>query len=189
MRLTGQVREDRALLVVALEEEARQLDHDGLPVLITGVGKVRAAVTVATLLASARPAYVVNLGTAGGLHPGLEGVHEVGTVVQHDFDDEGVAAVVGHHFGGPIVLGDGPTLATGDRFVSGGPLREALLQHAELVDMEGYAVAAACMAAEVPVRLVKLVSDDAGDDAGRTWADSVADHAHTLAAWVETHLL
>jgi len=187
MRLTGTVREDRPLLVVALDEEARQLGDD-LPVLITGVGKVCAAVSVAALLATARPAYVVNLGTAGGLRHGLDGVHEIGTVVQHDFDDESVAAIVGHHFGGPIVLGEGLVLATGDRFVAGGPVRDALAAHADLVDMEGYAVAAACVTAGVPARLVKLVSDDAGADAGRTWAESVADHAHTLAAWAHDHL-
>jgi adenosylhomocysteine nucleosidase len=187
MRLTGTVRDDRPLLVVALDEEARQLGDD-LPVLITGVGKVCAAVSVATLLATLRPAYVVNLGTAGGLRAGLDGIHEVGTVVQHDFDDDSVAAIVGHHFGGPIVVGDGLTLATGDRFIAGGPLRDRLAAHADLVDMEGYAVAAACLKAEVPVRLVKLVSDDAGADAGMTWAESVADHAHTLAAWARDHL-
>ena len=187
MRLYGTVREDRPLLVVALEEEARRLGGD-VPVLITGVGKVCAAVSVATLLATERPASVVNLGTAGGLRHGLDGVHEVGTVVQHDFDDESVAAIVGHHFGGPLALGAGLTLATGDRFVAGGPVRDALAVHADLVDMEGYAVAAACLAAGVPVRLVKLVSDDAGTEAGMTWADSVADHAHTLAAWVADHL-
>jgi adenosylhomocysteine nucleosidase len=187
MRLTGTVRADRPLLVVALDEEARQLDGD-LPVLITGVGKVCAAVSVATLLATARPASVVNLGTAGGLRSGLDGVHEVGTVVQHDFDDESVAAIVGHHFGGPLSLGTGLTLATGDRFVAGGPVRDALARHADLVDMEGYAVAAACLAADIPVRLVKLVSDDAEVDAGQTWVDGVADHAHTLAGWVRDHL-
>ena len=187
MDLRGAVSPDRPLLVVALEEEARELDVD-LPVLITGVGKVRAAIAVATLLATARPAYVVNLGTAGGLRAGLDGVHEVGTVVQHDFDDESVAAIVGHHFGGPIVLGEGLVLATGDRFVAGGGVRDALAAHADLVDMEGYAVAAACLTAGVPARLVKLVSDDAGHDAGRTWVESVADHAHTLAAWASDHL-
>ena len=60
-------------------------------------------------------------------------------------------------------------------------MREALAARADLVDMEGYAVAAACRAAQVPVRLVKLVSDDAGEDAHRTWAESVGDHAETLA--------
>jgi adenosylhomocysteine nucleosidase len=187
MRLTGTVHEDRPLLVVALDEEAAQLGTD-LPVLITGVGKVCAAVSVSSALAALRPSSVVNLGTAGALRHGLDGIHEVGTVVQHDFDDDGVAAVVGQHFGGPLVLGAGLTLATGDRFVAGGPVRDALAAHADLVDMEGYAVAAACRAAGVPVRLVKLVSDDAGEDAGRTWVESVADHAHTLAAWATAHL-
>jgi adenosylhomocysteine nucleosidase len=187
MELRGTVRRDRPLLVVAMHEEAVHLD-DGIPVLVTGPGKVRAAATVAALLASSPPAYVVNLGTAGALRPGLDGVHEVGTVVQHDFDDAGLYELTGRHFGAPIELGAGPTLATGDRFVSGGAVREALAARADLVDMEGYAVALACGAAQVGVRLVKLVSDDAGDDAHHTWAETVGDHAETLAQWVRDHL-
>ena len=54
--------------------------------------------------------------------------------------------------------------------------------------MEGYAVALAAREAGVPVRLVKLVSDDADEAALRTWQDTVADHAHTLAEWVLAHL-
>jgi adenosylhomocysteine nucleosidase len=188
MELRGTVERDRPLLVVAMHEEAVHLGTD-VPVLVTGPGKVRAATAVAALLAGARPAYVVNLGTAGALRAGLDGVHEVGTVLQHDFDDEGLFELTGRHFGAPVRLGDGPVLATGDRFVSGGPVREALAARADLVDMEGYAVAAACLAAEVDVRLVKLVSDDAGEDAHRTWAESVGDHAETLAAWVRAQLL
>jgi hypothetical protein len=38
------------------------------------------------------------------------------------------------------------------------------------------------------VRLVKLVSDEADEDAGDTWAGTVADHARTLADWVLAHL-
>jgi adenosylhomocysteine nucleosidase len=189
MELRGTVRRDRPLLVVAMHEEAVHLDHDDVPVLVTGPGKVRAAAAVAALLATERPAYAVNLGTAGALRPGLDGVHEVGTVLQHDFDDDGLFELTGRHFGAPVVLGDGPVLATGDRFVSGGAVREALAARADLVDMEGYAVAAACRDAQVDVRLVKLVSDDAGEDAHRTWAESVGDHAETLARWVREHLL
>ena len=187
MQLRGTVSRDRPLLVVAMHEEAVHLG-DAVPVLVTGPGKVRAATALAAQLAAAPPAYVVNLGTAGGLRHGLDGVHEIGTVLQHDFDDHGLFELTGHHFGAPIELGDGPVLATGDRFVSGGAVREALAQRADLVDMEGYAVAAACRAAQVPVRLVKLVSDDAGEDAHRTWAESVGAHAETLAAWVREHL-
>ena len=187
MELIGTVRADLPLLVVALHGEAEGLD-DRLPILVTGPGKVRAATAVAAMLAIATPAYVVNLGTAGGLRPGLDGVHEIGTVIQHDFDDEGVFAVLGESFGGPIALGEGLTLATGDRFVAGGPLRDSLAARADLCDMEGYAVALAAQVAGVPVRLVKLVSDEADANAATTWADTLADHAQTLAAWVRDHL-
>jgi adenosylhomocysteine nucleosidase len=175
------------LLVVALGEEAEQLG-DSLPVLITGVGKVRAATAVARVLATARPASVVNLGTAGGLRPGLGGVHEIGTVIQHDFASRAIEALTGIGFGPPLVLGEGLTLATGDQFVAGGAVREALVKAADLVDMEGYAVAAACRDADVPVRLVKVVSDDADEHALRSWRETIADNAHTLKAWVHAHL-
>jgi adenosylhomocysteine nucleosidase len=187
MELRGTVERDRPLLVVAMHEEAVHLATD-VPVLVTGPGKVRAAAALAALLAAQRPASVINLGTAGGLRHGLDGVHEIGTVLQHDFDDEGLFELTGRHFGAPIELGAGPVLATGDRFVSGGAVRAALAERADLVDMEGYAVAAACHDAQVPVRLVKLVSDDAGDDAHRTWAETVGEHAETLASWVREHL-
>jgi len=187
MQLHGSVRPDTPLLVVALDLEAGELG-DRLPLLITGVGKVRAAVAVSTLLAQSRPSEVINLGTAGGLRHGLDGVHEVGVVMQHDFDSDAIEHTTGLSFGPPIVLGHGLTLATGDQFVQGGPLREALEQRADLVDMEGYAVAAACRMAEVPVRLVKLVSDDADEHALTNWVDSVRDHARTLAHWVDDHV-
>ena len=81
---------------------------DRLPVLLTGVGKVRAATSVARLLATTRPSVVVNIGTAGGLRHGLDGVHEIGTVIQHDFASEAIEKITGVGFGPPIVLGAGP---------------------------------------------------------------------------------
>ncbi len=187
MELHGDVRPDLPLLVVALDLEAAQLG-DRLPVLLTGVGKVRAAIAVSQLLATARPSVVVNIGTAGALRHGHDGVHEIGTVIQHDFASEAIEQITGVGFGPPIRLGTGLTLATGDQFVQGGPVRDALAQRADLVDMEAYAVAAACRAAVVPVRVVKLASDDADEHALRSWVDTVSDHARTLAAWVDEHL-
>ena len=187
MHLRGTVTPDQPLLVVALDEEAAGLD-DRLPVLVTGPGKVCAATALAGALAAHRPSSVINIGTAGALRSGLDGIHEIGTVLQHDFDDEAIAALLGRSYGAAIELGAGLTLATGDRFVSGGDLRDRLAERADLVDMEGYAVAAAARAAGVPVRLVKLVSDEADEDAGTTWVRSVANHAHTLADWVIAHL-
>ncbi|WP_131104361.1 nucleosidase [Ornithinimicrobium sufpigmenti] len=192
MQLTGRLTPSSTLIVVALEQEARHfvVDH---PVLVTGVGKVRAAIAVTQVLASGTlPAQVVNVGTAGGLRPGVAGTHEVCRVVQHDYDGEAVLAVTGRADGPPLALpvssGQGLVLATGDRFVAGGPERDRVAQVADFVDMEGYAVAAAARAAGVPVRLVKHVSDQADEDAGRSWSEGVDACARLLADWVHEHL-
>jgi adenosylhomocysteine nucleosidase len=190
MQLNGTVTADRPLLVLAVAEEARYLDVD-LPVLLTGMGKVNATAALATVLASGpKPSMVVNLGTAGALRPGLEGrTHEIGTVLQHDLDSRVLRLLTGRAVGEPLELaGEGPTLATGDLFVSDPVARERLAEQADLVDMEGYALAAVALRADVPVRLVKYVSDEAGEGAARVWRDTVDDCAKVLAQWVREHL-
>lgn len=191
MELRGELRTDRALLVVALAEEADALDDD-LPILVTGPGKVHAAVSVTAALAMARPTAVINIGTAGGLRDGLHGVHEIHTVMQHDFDGAVFRALVNRDYGMPITLdggaGAGMVLATGDCFVADNDVRNALSREAHLVDMEGYAVASAARAAGVPVRLIKLVSDDAGENALSTWSETIGEHARALSRWVKDEL-
>lgn len=181
---------DKPLLVVALEEEAQHLHVSGLPVLVTGVGKVCAAHALSAVLARQRPSSVINLGTAGALHPGLSGTQVIGRVVQHDFDDEGIAALTGEHFGEPIDLGGGgPVLGSGDAFISGGEARERLVQRGiDLVDMEGYVVARVAREFGLPVKLVKEISDSAGDGASKTWKESVDDCAERLGAWVRSEV-
>jgi adenosylhomocysteine nucleosidase len=185
VKLHREIRLDRPLVVVALEEEARELHVAELPVLVTGVGKLRAASALAAVLARQRPSRLINLGTAGALRQGLAGPQVVGRVIQHDFDNEAIAAVTGQQFGAPLDLGgSGPVLASGDSFVSGGPLREHLAALADLVDMEGYAVAAVARQFGLDVTVVKVVSDAACDAAGRTWQDSLAECAEQLGAWL-----
>lgn len=185
MRLTGTVSPDRPLLVAALAEEALYFGED-LPVLLTGVGKVCASAAVTRLLASGPPpAEIINLGTAGALKSGRAGIHEISAVLQHDFDSAGIHALTGHCFGQPISLSaSGPVLATGDVFVSDPVLRAALASRADLVDMEGYAVAAAATAFGVPVKIVKHVSDEADGSAVRSWQSAVDECAQALAAWL-----
>lgn len=190
MRLHRTISPDLPLLVVALEEEATHLHVSELPVLVTGAGKVNAAIAVASILAETSPTRVVNLGTAGALHDGMTGTHVIGTVLQHDLDDAALFRLSGLHFGEPVQLAEsGPRLATGDVFVSDEQTRARLGAHADLVDMEGYAIARAAIAAGVPVTLVKQVSDNAGDGAGRSWRESVDDCAEALGAWAREHLL
>ncbi|MFB7708785.1 nucleosidase [Streptomyces sp. NPDC056105] len=185
MELIGEITVGRPLLVLAVKEEAQFLDTD-LPVLLTGMGKVNAATALATVLARGpRPSGIVNLGTAGALRPGWTGTHVIGSVIQHDLDNAVLASLTGEIYGAPIDLPDhgGPVLATGDSFISDEAARARLAAHAPLVDMEGYALASAAQQAGVPLRIVKHVSDEAGDGAARTWRETVADCARVLADW------
>lgn len=188
--LHGRVTTDRPLLVVAVDEEAAHLRTGSHPVLVTGAGKVNAATALATVLAApVRPSSVVNLGTAGALRAGWTGLHEVARVVQHDLDDALLERLTGRRFGPPVDLAPvGPVLATGDVFVADRAVRARLAESADLVDMEGYAVARVAVAAGVPVRLVKHVSDDADERAGRSWVAAVEECARVLAGWVDEHL-
>lgn len=191
MILHGDIQPDLPLLVVALEEEAVHLHVHELPILVTGVGKVNAAIAVTTILAKHRPASVVNLGTAGALRDGVTGTHVISKVIQHDLNDAAIYDMVGIHFGAPFEFegGEGTVLATGDRFVSKTEVRERLALEAHLVDMEGYAVARAARWAGVPVTLVKEVSDQAGEQAAKSWSETLDECAESLGAWVHAHLL
>ena len=190
MRLHGTVSSDLPLLVVALEEEATHLHVHELPILVTGAGKVNAAVALSTLLGAESPKVVVNLGTAGALRDGISGIHEIATVTQHDLDDAALHELTGLHFGAPVELAsEGITLTTGDYFVTDPQIRTRLAEHAHVVDMEGYAVARACAAANVPVRLIKQISDSADGDASRSWVETVDWCAEQLGAWVHRNLL
>jgi adenosylhomocysteine nucleosidase len=190
MQLTGSIAGDRPLLVLAVQEEAQFL-RTSLPILVTGMGKVNAATALATTLARGPlPSEVINLGTAGALRPGWTGTHRVGSVIQHDLSSHTLRALTGRAWGTPLTVGeaDGPTLATGDSFIDNEADRERLAEHAVLVDMEGYALAAAAHCAGTTVRIVKHVSDDAGDGAAKTWREGVAECARVLADWAAQHI-
>jgi adenosylhomocysteine nucleosidase len=110
----------------------------------------------------------------------------IGTVIQHDLDTQLLRQLTGESWGEPLTLADenGPTLATGDVFVSDPVARDRLAARAALVDMEAYALATAANQAGVPIRIVKHVSDDASSGAVRSWRENVADSARALAEWV-----
>jgi adenosylhomocysteine nucleosidase len=178
----------RLLIVSATRAEAAHVP-EGLPVVVTGLGETAAAVaTTRALLESDRTGLtVVNVGTAGALRPGVAGLHEVGTVINHDMNADAVRAL-GYDPQDELVVGTSDVvLASGDVFVTDPVVRDALAARAHLVDMEGYAVAYACRKMRVPVRLVKHVSDNA-DASALDWPDVVAASARVLGAWLESNL-
>jgi adenosylhomocysteine nucleosidase len=162
-----------------------------LPTLVTGVGKVTAAVRTTEALAALADRgrlLVVNIGSAGALRPGLTGLHVPSRVLNHDISAAAIRAL-GLQVEDALELsdGDGSVLATGDTFVTEPAVRDRLAARAHLVDMEGFAVAAAARRLEVAVRLVKHVSDSA-DAAATDWPTVVDRSARALAGWLHEHL-
>ncbi|PRI10248.1 purine-nucleoside phosphorylase [Leucobacter massiliensis] len=149
------------LLVFAHRDEAHAFSD--LPHLVTGVGKVSAAVSLSAALAGGGVERVVVLGTAGVVsdgprRPSLDEVYQIEQVVQHDFSLPSPAL---RPAGETILPAPSRTvLATGDVFVQNDAQRARIAAlGAELVDMEAYAYARVCEQFAVPLQIFKVPSD------------------------------
>lgn len=185
-----------ALLVIAAHPAETTYLPPDTDVVLTGIGMSRAATvtTRAVLERAPRPRdrqglTVINLGSCGGLRPGASGIFTPSTVINRDVDADLMRAI-GSDPRDTIELstlgqtGDGSVVATGDSFVAGGPIRDALAKRADLVDMEAFAIAVACTELSVGLRVVKHISDDA-DTQALDWATRVDASARALADWLE----
>ncbi|MDN5759549.1 MAG: nucleosidase [Tomitella sp.] len=186
----------RLVVVSATATEAAHMPA-GIETVICGIGKVdAAAVTTAAVLRAAERTgahspediTVVNTGTAGALHDGHSGLYTPSAVTNHDISSEALRAL-GHPLVDRIELpgGDGSVLATGDVFVSDPAVRSRLSERADLVDMEGFAIARACGLLGTRAVLVKYVSDDA-DASAMDWPALVDRCARELGRWVDEHI-
>lgn len=165
------------LVFVALEEELPvELPHPYVKV-VTGLGKVNAAISAVAALIRYQPDTVINYGTAGTLNPEQfgAGLHRVSCVMQRDMDCTPIGYDIGKTPYDPehvvINLGvEGPSLSTGDNFVTGEPL---LLS--DLVDMEAYAIVKAAKKYGIKdIQIYKFISDNANEDAPADWDENVA---------------
>lgn len=155
--------------------------------LVTGIGKVRAAIALTRTLAGAADdpiTEVINIGTAGALHDHHAGLFLPSVVIEHDISSTELRSM-----GYPVVDrweysgGDGTVLASGDTFVADPGLRAQLARRADLVDMEGCAVAQVSADFGIPCRFVKVVSDGA-DEGAMDWPSLVDAAARDLGEWL-----
>lgn len=181
----------QTLLVFAHNDEASAFTD--LPHIVTGVGKINAATTLASALAAGGIERVVVLGTAGVVGDGadrldLDTVYQVTGLVQHDFSLPSPTLEPA----GEIVLPEEQraVMATGDQFVTDDAQRVHISSlGAKLVDMEGYAYAATCARFDVPLQLFKVPSDFA--DSSTTdaeWDEIVFAKSHQLRAFWDERL-
>lgn len=167
------------LLVAALASEisAFPVSIPGFDRLVTGPGKLNAAVGLTRALAHRPVEDIVVVGTAGALGPNVApGVHDVSAAIQHDVTD--LAGVRGKHVSLPERLETGHSglvIATGDSFVDDADaVRQIIELGADLVDMESYALIWVAQQQQVPIRILRAISDTAQDGATTTWDDTVA---------------
>jgi Nucleoside phosphorylase len=94
--MTSEIRPANTLLVVALEDELPSQLVPGWNVLYTGVGKVNAAIAATEAVLEAKPAHLINFGTAGALDPAIHGLSRVRHIVQRDMDVRPLGFELGH---------------------------------------------------------------------------------------------
>ncbi|MFR0636920.1 purine-nucleoside phosphorylase [Arthrobacter sp. LS16] len=182
--------DQKTLYVFAHEGEATafsDVEH-----LVTGIGKIGAAVALAGALAGGGYERVVVLGTAGVIvdgeqRPDIDTVYQVTTVIQHDFPLESAPL----RPAGDVLLTERQlTMATGDVFVSDDEQRIRLAGlGAQLVDMEGYAYASVCERFNVPLQIFKIPSEFADSNTTiEDWFEVVERKSRQLRAFWDQHL-
>lgn len=164
----------QTLLVFAHADEAEAFARDGVPHLITGVGKVNAALELTRAITQAIHTIeqVLVFGTAGAVRDDarFDTVYQVTEVIQHDFSLTSPRLQLSSD-----LVGESATIATGDAFVTDDDERERIAGlGASLVDMESYAYASVCARLEVPLRIFKSPSDFANSSTTMQEWDDVA---------------
>ena len=163
------------VLAVALADELQGMQGN-YNTIITGVGKINAALKLTEYLANnPDTGLVINYGTAGGIDPNMKGMLHIGKFVQADMDCREFGF---EQFQTPfetntheiIVDNKGFTCYTQDKFATVVPEG-----YCNCVDMEAYALAKVCMVFGVKFKCMKFISDIIGQgDQTSDWESNQA---------------
>lgn len=144
--------------------------------IVTGIGKVNASAAMFYGCSVFNPKEVVNIGMCGS----LKSIHRISNVVnikkvfQYDayipFEDKEFSMIMDHIEIDPTGVYtlnkdidyeyNHVVLATGDSFIEEQDEKQKLSEIADVVDMEGYAIARICQVFETKLKMFKVVSDD-----------------------------
>jgi len=176
----------------SLTEGSMQEDDD-VAVTISGVGKIKAALSTERLIIAYKPRIIINIGSCGLLNS-----------TYNIFDIVNIKEVIeGDHFWSgtkvfPTILlnpiGDfipKARLVTQDHPIESKDERDRWSKLADLCDMEGYAVAKTCMDHSISCHLVKGVTDEAGigDVEGtKQFEKNIPVIATSLFKWIESFM-
>ena len=164
------------LIITALESELkRNALPSGVEIVYSGIGKINAALASAKAIHQFSPRKILNFGTAGKVNPQLDGLLEIGKVIQRDMLAEPLAPRGKTPFcdrpqeylsSGKYICG------SGDSFVSA-PDPWLLSQGVDVVDMELFAIAYVANHHQIPWHSYKYITDDANESSGNDWQQNV----------------
>lgn len=164
----------RDIIVMALKEEAPSLFAQYSNVFEIGIGKVNAAINTMRLISKYGPVRIINLGTAGGLTVGT-GIYRINKVFQHDMNCIAMGVKPGqipYDDNSVIELpGNGKICASGDLFVTE---PNKLRLNTDIIEMEAYSVAKACLLTQTEVEIYKYITDVADENAVDNWRQQVS---------------
>ena len=164
------------LIITALESELkREALPSGVEIVYSGVGKINAAITSIKAIHQYSPKRILNFGTAGKINTELQGLLEIGKVIQRDMDAEPLAPRGSTPFcirpqeyvsTGQFICGSGDSFVTAfDPWLHS--------QGVDVVDMELFAIAYVANHHQIPWHSYKYISDDANENSGDVWHQKV----------------
>lgn len=158
---------------------------EGLVLILSGIGKVNAAMAATYSILMHCPALVVNLGAAGAVRPGcaLGDVYQAGRVIDYDRPHLTTQAL---RIMKPLVLPGCAVVrvATQDKPALDQDCRAALAGCADLVDMEAAGVIQACERFSVPCSVFKFVSDTPDHTLHEDIVDNIKSYRNSFSEFV-----
>ncbi len=161
------------LIITALESELNKAAlPPGVSLVYSGIGKINAAMTSFAAIHEFEPKRVINFGTAGTIKSDLQGLLEIGKVIQRDMLAEPLAPRGQTPFCSKpreyLSMGGEHICGSGDSFVTATD-PWLLEQGVDVVDMELFSIAASAYHFNIPWQSFKYITDAANEDAGKDW--------------------
>jgi len=182
----------KAIILSAIESEIHSLNTE-YEIILTGVGKVNAALSAMKTIREKRPDLIINFGTAGSLKKEISGLVDCKYFVQRDIDTRPLGTDLGQtpYENDPPKVIEMPDhlintinmnliCATGDSFVE-----SEISLKADVVDMEAYAIAKVCYLESVPFACFKYISDFADDVAALDFGKNVGEASKIFSKYLK----
>ena len=186
----------KIIILSAIEPEIRSLDTE-YEIVLTGVGKINAALSAFKTIREREPDLIINFGTAGSLKKNVSGLVDCKYFVQRDMDSRPLGAELGQtpFEADPPRIIETPNhpintinmnlvCATGDSFV-----QSEIGLKADVVDMEAYAIAKICYLESIPFACFKFISDFADNTAANDFSENVKNAGKIFSEYLSKQLI